>query len=143
MILKLDTLAKSSSDPYETTKEIVSYFREITNYNWVGVRICNKHDLTRLVRFTASDQYDAIDKQWKKERFASIKDRAGFIMKHSLCLIKTGLGTQDIEVKQKGSSATRAEFNVHSKNIWVPKLQTKLFLMHSLNKLHEWRLQYT
>jgi hypothetical protein len=119
---------KISSSPYETTKEIVSFYREITNYNWVGVRICNKHDLTRLVREFASDQYDAIDKQWKKERFASIKDRAGFTEAFFMPDKGTGLGTQDIEVKQKGSTATRAELQRAFKKHMGSKTTNKTIL---------------
>ena len=57
---------KISSVPFETTKEIVSFFREITDYNWIGIRICSKNELTRIVRHFAYDEFDQVDKQWKK-----------------------------------------------------------------------------
>ena len=41
---------KISNSPYETTQTLVSYMREITDYNWVGIRICSKGELMRLVR---------------------------------------------------------------------------------------------
>ena len=39
---KTGYVRKLGSSPYETTKEIVSFFREITDYNWIGIRICSK-----------------------------------------------------------------------------------------------------
>jgi hypothetical protein len=119
---------KISSSPYETTKEIVSFYREITDYNWVGIRICTKNDLTRLVREFANDEFDAIDKQWKKERFASIKNRAGF--SESFYMPTTGIGesSQDIEVKQKKEVATKAELTRAFKKHMGSKMANKTIL---------------
>ena len=119
---------KISSSPYETTKEIVSFYREITDYNWVGIRICTKNDLTRLVREFANDEFDDIDKQWKKERFASIKNRAGF--SESFYMPTTGIGesSQDIEVKQKKEVATKAELTRAFKKHMGSKMANKTIL---------------
>ena len=38
-----------SNSPRETTKEIVSFFNEITDYNWIGIRICSKNELSRIL----------------------------------------------------------------------------------------------
>ena len=56
----------------KTTKEIVSYMREVTDYNWIGIRLCSKGEVSRLIRMLGMDiqRQDELDKQWKKERFA-------------------------------------------------------------------------
>ena len=119
---------KISAHPYETTKEIVSFYREITDYNWVGIRICTKADLSRLVREFANDEFDAIDKQWKKERFASIKNKAGF--SESFYMPNQGIGesSQDIEVKQKKEVATKAELTRAFKKHMGSKMTNKTIL---------------
>jgi hypothetical protein len=119
---------KISAHPYETTKEIVSFYREITDYNWVGIRICTKNDLTRLVREFANDEFDVIDKQWKKERFASIKNKAGF--SESFYMPNQGIGesSQDIEVKQKKEVATKAELTRAFKKHMGSKMTNKTIL---------------
>ncbi len=119
---------KISSNPYETTKEIVSFYREITDYNWIGIRICSKHDLTRLVREFAADQYDAIDKQWKKERFASIKERAGFTEAFFMPDKGTGVGTQSLQVKSKNEVASKAELTRAFKKHMGSKMTNKTIL---------------
>ena len=119
---------KISAHPYETTKEIVSFYREITDYNWVGIRICTKNDLTRIVREFANDEFDTIDKQWKKERFASIKNKAGF--SESFYMPNQGIGesSQDIEVKQKNEVATKAELTRAFKKHMGSKMTNKTIL---------------
>jgi len=119
---------KISAHPYETTKEIVSFYREITDYNWVGIRICTKNDLTRIVREFANDEFDTIDKQWKKERFASIKNKAGF--SESFYMPNQGIGesSQDIEVKQKKEVATKAELTRAFKKHMGSKMTNKTIL---------------
>ena len=119
---------KISAHPYETTKEIVSFYREITDYNWVGIRICTKNDLTRIVREFANDEFDTIDKQWKKERFASIKHKAGF--SESFYMPNQGIGesSQDIEVKQKNEVATKAELTRAFKKHMGSKMTNKTIL---------------
>ena len=117
-----------SNQPYVTTKEIVSFYREITDYNWVGIRLCAKGDLTKLVREFAGDQLDAIDKQWKKERFASIKERAGFTEAFYMPDKNTGMGSQDLEVKQKKEVATKAELTRAFKKHMGSKMTNKTIL---------------
>ena len=119
---------KISTHPYETTKEIVSFYREITDYNWVGIRLCSKGDLTRLVREFADDELEAIDKQWKKERFASIKERAGFSESFYMPDKNTGIGSQDLEVKQKKEVATKAELTRAFKKHMGSKMTNKTIL---------------
>ncbi|AOO00656.1 peptidase [Synechococcus phage S-RIM2] len=119
---------KISPHPYETTKEIVSFYREITDYNWIGIRLCNRGDLTKLIREFANDEYDAIDKQWKKERFASIKNRAGFTEAFYMPEKGNGAGTQDLEVKQKKEVATKAELTRAFKKHMGSKMSNKTIL---------------
>ena len=119
---------KISNQPYVTTKEIVSFYREITDYNWVGIRLCAKGDLTKLVREFAHDEIDAIDKQWKKERFASIKNRAGFTESFYMPDKNIGMGSQDLEVKQKKEVATKAELTRAFKKHMGSKMTNKTIL---------------
>ena len=121
---------KIGSSPYETTKEIVSYFREITDYNWIGIRLCNKNELSRLTRNLcfSTEEINALDKQWKKERFASIKNQVGF--SESFYMPDRGIGedTQNLEVKQKGEVATRAELQRAFKKHMGSKTTNKTLL---------------
>ena len=119
---------KISNQPYVTTKEIVSFYREITDYNWVGIRLCAKGDLTKLVREFAYDEIDAIDKQWKKERFASIKNRAGFSESFYMPDKNIGMGSMDLEVKQKKEVATKAELTRAFKKHMGSKMTNKTIL---------------
>jgi hypothetical protein len=117
-----------SSKPWATTKEIVSFYREITDYNWIGIRICNKGDLTRLVKEIAYDELSTIDKQWKKERFASIKGKAGFTEAFYMPDRGIGESSQDLEVKQKSEVATKAELTRAFKKHMGSKMTNKTIL---------------
>jgi hypothetical protein len=119
---------KLSNDPRITTKEIVSFYSEITDYNWIGIRICAKSDLTILVRQFAIDQSDEIDRQWKKERFASIKGNMGFTEAFFMPDKNIGDGTQDIEVKNKKEVATKAELTRAFKKHMGSKMTNKTIL---------------
>lgn len=119
---------KISSHPYDTTKEIVSFYREITNYNWVGIRLCSKSELGRLVREFSYEETASIDKQWRKERYASIKERAGFTEAFYMPDKNTGLGTQDLEVKSKAEVATKAELTRAFKKHMGSKMTNKTIL---------------
>ena len=119
---------KISHHPYATTKEIVSFYREITDYNWIGIRLCAKGDLTKLVREFAGDQLDAIDKQWKKERFASLKNCAGFTEAFYMPEKNIGMGSQDLEVKQKNEVVTKAELTRAFKKHMASKMANKTIL---------------
>ena len=121
---------KISDSPYETTQTLVSYMREITDYNWVGIRICSKGELMRLVRSLSFEQdfADGIDKQWKKEKFASIKEKAGFTESFYIPDRGTGYGTEDLEVKTKGEVATKAELQRAFKKHMGSKMTNKTIL---------------
>ena len=119
---------KISNHPYVTTKEIVSFYREITDYNWIGIRLCSKGDLTKLVREFAFDEIAAIDKQWKKERFASIKEKTGFTESFFMPDKGTGVGSQDLEVKAKKEVATKAELTRAFKKHMGSKMTNKTIL---------------
>ena len=121
---------KLSDSPYETTQTLVSYMREITDYNWVGIRICSKGELMRLVRSLSFEQdfADGIDKQWKKEKFASIKEKAGFTESFYIPDRGTGYGTEDLEVKTKGEVATKAELQRAFKKHMGSKMTNKTIL---------------
>ena len=118
------------SNSYNTTNEIVSFYREITDYNWVGIRICSKTELTRLVREIDIDrsEYESIDKHWKKERYVSIKDKAGFTEAFYMPNQGSGAGSQDLEVKQKSGVATKAELSRAFKKHMGSKMTNKTIL---------------
>ena len=90
--------------------------------------MCAKGDLTKLVREFAGDQLDAIDKQWKKERFASLKNCAGFTEAFYMPDKNTGMGSQDLEVKQKKEVATKAELTRAFKKHMGSKMTNKTIL---------------
>jgi hypothetical protein len=119
---------KINSSPYETTKEIVSFYREITDYNWIGIRICSKIELTRLIREFAIEQMGTIDKQWRKEKFASVKDKIGFT--ESFFMPDKGMGDdmKELEVKQKSEVATKAELTRAFKKHMGSKMTNKTIL---------------
>ena len=117
-----------SPSPYETTKEIVSFYREITDYNWVGIRICSRNDLKRFIRTLTWEESEVLDKQWKKERFASVKNNAGFTESFYIADKSLGGSTEDLEVKQKGQVATRAELGRAFKKHMGSKMTNKKVL---------------
>ena len=119
---------KISSVPFETTKEIVSFFREITDYNWIGIRICSKNELTRIVRHFAYDEFDQVDKQWKKNRFASLKNQVGFTEAFYMPNQGIGSGSHELEVKQKNEVATKAELQRAFKKHMGSKMTNKTIL---------------
>ena len=119
---------KVTGNPYQTTAEIVGFHREITDYNWVGIRICSKSEMNRVARYFSFDDYDKIDKQWRKERFASIKKGIGFTEAFFIPDKGLGDGTNDIEVKQKGEVATKAELNRAFKKHMGSKTSNKTIL---------------
>ena len=100
-----------ATSPYETTKEIVSFYDEITDYNWIGIRICSKNELNRLMQCIAMpySKREEIQRSWSKEKFAAIEKKAGFSKAFYIPNKGIGQGTEDLHVKQKGQVATRAE----------------------------------
>lgn len=119
---------KLDVSPYNTTKEIVSFMREITDYNWVGIRICNKSELSRLVRDYDPMNATSIDMQWKKERFATMGNKVGFT--ESFYMPSKGIGesSQDLEVKTKKDVATKAELTRAFKKHMGSKMTNKTIL---------------
>ena len=114
--------------PYETTKEIVSFYREITDYNWIGIRICSRSEFSRTLRQLSYEESQKLDLQWKRQKFASVKDALGF--SESFYIPDRGIGdaTDDLEVKQKGEVATRAELNRAFKKHMGSKMTNKTVL---------------
>ena len=64
----------------------------------------------------------------EERTYASIKDRAGFTEAFFMPDKGTGLGTQDIEVKQKDQVATRAELQRAFKKHMGSKMTNKTIL---------------
>ena len=121
---------KISSSPYEVTQTMVSFLREVTDYNWIGIRICSKGEMNRFARSVSFDQefIDNLDKSWKKNKFASIKEKAGFTESFYIPTHGIGHGTDDLEVKQKGEVATKAELQRAFKKHMGSKMTNKTIL---------------
>ena len=119
-----------NGSPYLTTKEIVSYIRSITDYNWIGIRLCSKSELNRVIR-NFTENYEDIakyDKLWKKEKFISIVNDAGFNEAFFMPDRNNGSDNDELEIKQKGTEATRAELNRAFKKHMSSKMQNKTIL---------------
>ena len=117
-----------NGSPYQTTKEIVSFYREITNFNWVGIRICSKNEMKRSLRVLDYADADRMENQWSKEKFASVKKLLGYTEAFFIPSQGMGEGTQDLEVKQKGEVATRAELSRAFKKHMGSKMTNKTIL---------------
>ena len=117
-------------DRYEVTQTMVGFLREVTDYNWIGIRICSKGEMNRFARSVSFDQefIDNLDKSWKKNKFASIKEKAGFTESFYIPDRGTGYGTEDLEVKQKGEVATKAELQRAFKKHMGSKMTNKTIL---------------
>lgn len=111
-----------------TTKEIVSFFNKITDYNWIGIRIGNKGDLSNILNqipyFHLRAQYE---KQWSKEKFCAISEY-GYSELYVFPSNNMGGGEQDLEVKQKGDSATAGELTRAFKKHMNSKMTNKSIL---------------
>jgi hypothetical protein len=121
---------KIDTHPYCTTKEIVSFFREITDYNWIGIRLCSKGDLTRTLRYNDVQgvDYNVLDKTWKKERYFSISNACGFSEQIYMPDRNIGESSEEIEVKAKGEVATKAELQRAFKKHMGSKTSNKTVL---------------
>jgi len=117
-----------SPSPYMTTKEIVGFYREITDFNWVGIRICSKNEMKRSLRVLDYADADRMENQWSKEKFASVKKLLGYTEAFFIPSQGMGEGTQDLEVKQKGEVATKAELNRAFKKHMGSKMTNKTIL---------------
>ena len=88
-----------------------------------------------MVNEFAADQRDEIDKSWKKERFASIKDRAGFTESFFMPDKNTGHGSMDLDVKQKSEVATKAELTRAFKKHMGSKMANKTILNRFIEQI--------
>jgi len=114
--------------PYLTTEQIVSFFREITDFNWIGIRICDKSAMKRSLRVLDLAEADRMERQWAKEKFSAVKKLLGYTEAFFIPCQGMGDGTQDLEVKQKGEVATRAELSRAFKKHMGSKMTNKTIL---------------
>ena len=120
---------KLSTHAYHTTKEIVAFFREITDYNWIGIRLCSKSDLGRTLRYNEVDTRGIdVDKVWKKQRYFSISNQMGFSEQIYMPDRNIGEASEEIQVNQKGESATKAELTRAFKKHMGSKTSNKTVL---------------
>ena len=120
---------KLSTHAYHTTKEIVAFFREITDYNWIGIRLCSKSDLGRTLRYNEVDTRGIdVDKVWKKQRYFSISNQMGFSEQIYMPDRNIGEASEEIQVNQKGESATKAELTRAFKKHMGSKMTNKTIL---------------
>ena len=119
---------KISNSPYTTTKEIVGFHREITDYNWIGIRICSKSELGRAVRNNLDSIPENMDRKWKKDKFFSISKQAGFTESFFIPDRNLGAESEDLEVTQKGQVATKAELQRAFKKHMGSKTSNKTVL---------------
>ena len=118
---------RMSTSPYDTTKEIVSFYREITDYNWIGIRLCSKGEMTRCLTHLNVDP-DKYTKQWTKERFVDIGNIGGFTKQFFMPNQYIGGGTEDLDIKQKKEVATKAELTRAFKKHMGSKMTNKTIL---------------
>ena len=118
---------KLDASPYETTKEIVSFYREITNYNWIGIRLCSKHEMNRIAQSNGLN-LEKMNSSWQKERFAEVTNELGFTKQFFMPNSYIGIGTEDLEVKQKNEVATKAELTRAFKKHMGSKMTNKTIL---------------
>ena len=117
--------------PQYTTQEIVSFFREITDYNWIGIRLCSKVELNRALNLIFKEKDDSLDiynKMWAKNRFVSLGKESGFTKMIYMPNQYIGSGTEDLEVKQKKEIATKAELTRAFKKHMGSKMTNKTIL---------------
>ena len=120
---------KLSTHAYHTTKEIVAFFREITDYNWIGIRLCSKSDLGRTLRYNEVDTRGIdVDKVWKKQRYFSISNQMGFSEQIYMPDKNIGESSDEIEVNSKGEVATKAELTRAFKKHMGSKTSNKTVL---------------
>ena len=120
---------KISSSPYQTTSEIVSFYKEITDYNWIGIRLCSKSELNRMLNeYVPLEMQDKYNKQWTKERFVALDGETGFNKQFFMPNNYIGNGTEDLEVKQKKEVATKAELTRAFKKHMGSKMTNKTIL---------------
>ena len=81
-----------------------------------------------MVREYYPEKMESIDKQWKKERYATMDDRVGFT--EAFYLPNTNLGNEssDLEVKTKKEVATKSELTRAFKKHMGSKMANKTVL---------------
>ena len=123
---------KFDHNPFKTTQQIVSFYKEITDYNWIGIRLCSKNEMVRTVRehigWGKEDVLEKISNTWSKEKHATVTGLTGFTKHFFMPNKSIGDGTEDLEVKQKGEVATRAELNRAFKKHMGSKMTNKTIL---------------
>ena len=85
-------------------------------------------EFNRTMRHLSYDESQKLDLQWKRQKFASVKNQLGF--SQSFYIPDRGIGdaTDDLEVKQKGEVATKAELNRAFKKHMGSKMTNKTVL---------------
>ena len=118
-----------SSQHQLTTKEIVGFMKEVTDYNWIGIRIGDKSDMNAILNQCNIFWEDQIpyNKQWSKERFVNT-DKYGYSELLILGSSNVGGDTQDLNVKVKGEVATAGELTRAFKKHMGSKMTNKLIL---------------
>ena len=123
---------KFAHNPFKTTQQIVSFYKEITDYNWIGIRLCSKNEMVRTVRehigWGNDDILMEISNSWRQEKHATVTGLTGFTKHFFMPNKSIGDGTEDLEVKQKGEVATRAELNRAFKKHMGSKMTNKTIL---------------
>lgn len=123
--------------PYHdvTTQEIVSFYREMTDYNWIGFSLCTKSDMTLTVSQTTAHNKSFSPKllakcnnTWTKERFAEVSLGKGFNVLYMLPNKYLGQVTEDLTVGKKGEVATKSELQRAFKKHMGSKMTNKTLL---------------
>lgn len=117
--------------PDRTTTEIVSFYREITDYNWIGFRLCSKGEMTSSVNISTNfdtTSYTKAHNSWNKERFVELQNGSGFDVQYLLPNKYIGGGTEDLTVSQKGEVATKSELQRAFKKHMGSKMLNKTLL---------------
>ena len=118
---------KIDPNPYMTTKEIVSFYREITDYNWIGFRLCNKKDANNMISTFTGNSAD-YHTSWSKNRFVEIHNLCGFTVQYIMPNQNIGSGTADLNVRPKGEVATKAELTRAFRKHMGSKMTNKTIL---------------
>ena len=116
--------------PNQTTTEIVSFYRSITDYNWIGFRLCSKGEMQQNVIAINSDSAyvkKAMD-CWNKERYVELRNGSGFDVQYMMPNKYIGEGTEELTVSQKGEIATKTELHRAFKKHMGSKMANKTFL---------------
>jgi len=114
--------------PMYTTREIFNFFREITNYNWIGFRLCTKGELNQLLNNMELFDTTSYVKEWQDKRFTKITNSAGFTELFLMPNRYLGSGTEELEVVSKGDEPTKAELQRAFKKHMGSKMTNKTLL---------------